>query len=228
MDINKSLEMLCEKYSVNKNVVIDNDSVVVDGKKMPFMPWRAERRFIEFKNLADGEFVKGISTMRVCHIDNTQKDLFDIFYREADICEWVLDTKIKEIFAIKNDKALNVIAKTDKEYICTFELATTLKPTDNVIDKHEIIAQKGVICDRAVDTQVPQSSIYIFGSDGNRETYTDVDAELFGLNVLDCARVRAAFEIAKSNLDLTQSAKHLSDVVNAAKKSVDTLENIIL
>ena len=78
-------------------------------------------------------------------------------------------------------------------------LATTLKPTDNVIDKHEIIAQKGVICDRAVDTQVPQSSIYIFGSDGNRETYTDVDAELFGLNVLDCARVRAAFEIAKSN-----------------------------
>jgi len=227
MDINNALKMLCDKYSVNKNVEIVGATATVDGKALPLLPWRAERRFVEFKNLVTGDFVKGISTMRVCHIDSKDKDLFEILYREIDICEWTLSSKICEIFAIKNDNALNVIAKTDKGYICTFELATTLNDDAEVIDKHEIIAEKGVVCDRTVDTQVPQSSIYVFGSEGNTK-YTDVDAELFGLNINDCAKVRFAFDIAKNNIDTTTDDEHICLVVNGAKKSTETMENIIL
>lgn len=229
MDLNQALKFLMEKYSVNKEVVINADNTVtVDGKTMALMSHRAERRFIEFKNLVINDSVKGISTMRVCHIDSADKDLFDILYREVDICEWVLCDEIAEIFAIKNDKALNVIAKTKKGYVCTFELANTLKPGASIIDKHEVIAEKGVICDRAVDTQVPQSSIYVFGSDGECNTYTDVDAELFGLDADSCAKVRQAFEIAKSGSDLIADGDRVKAVVDAAKKSADTLENIIL
>ena len=227
MKLNNALGMLCEKYSVDKAVtIVDDNTVVVDGVSSALLPWRAERRFIEFRNLVCGTYVKGISTMRVCHIDSKKKDLFDILYREIDICENVLCSKVCEIFAIANDKALNVIAKTDKGYICTLELAATLAKDAEVIDKHEIIAEKGVICDRAVDTQIPQSSIYVYGSNGKSTTYTDVDAELFGMSYEDCAKVRQAFDIAKNGLNLNSDAAHLEAVVAAAKKSIETLENI--
>ncbi len=228
MEMNQALKMLCEKYSVTAAVSIKDGEAIVDGKALPLLPWRAERRFVEFRNHVNGKYLKGISTMRVCHIAEAGADLFDILYREIDVCEWILGAKVCEIFAIRSDKALNAIAKTDKGYICTLELAATLAAGAEVIDKHEIIAEHGVICDRVVDTQVPQSSIYVFGTDGKKNTYTDVDAELFGLSVDDCAKIRSAFAIAKDGLDYTADAAHLAAVIAAAKRSLETLENVKL
>ncbi len=226
--LQEKLDFLLDKYSVSLKVEFKGEGIVINGKEMPLFPWRAERRFMEFKNLVDTGATKGISTMRVCHIDRCGKDLFDILYREIDICEWVLNSKIAEIFAIKNDKAMNIIAKTDKGYICSFELAATLDKDAEVIDKHEIIAEKGVICDRAVDTQIPQSSIYVLKSNGENITFTDVDAELYGMDQKDCAKIRNAFDIAKGNLDYQDNGIHLEAIVAAARKSAETLRNIIL
>jgi len=55
-----------------------------------------------------------------------------------------------------------------------------------MIDRHELIAGRGVACDRVVDTQVPQDSIYALTGDGERR-YTDTDAELFGLEPTKCS-----------------------------------------
>ena len=229
MNINEAAAMLAKKYSVDKKIEINpNNTVTIDDKTYPLMSWRNERRFIEFKNLASGEYVKGISTMRICRIDSADKDLFDIFYREADICSWVLSDKFTEVFAIKNDKALNAILQTKKGYVCSFEIAATLSGDAEIVDKHEIIAEKGVICDRGIDVQIPQSSIYVLGADGTKDEYTDVDAELFGLSYDDCAKVRQAFSIAKNSCDLTEDAEHIKAVCSAAKKSCEMLENIIL
>jgi len=63
-----------------------------------------------------------------------------------------------------------------------------------VLDRHEIIARRGVASDRAVDTQVPQSSIYEWTTDGTR-TFTDVDTELFGLPNEEIWIVRAAYAV---------------------------------
>ena len=62
------------------------------------------------------------------------------------------------------------------------------------MDRHEIIARRGVASDRTVDTQVPQSSIYEWTGTG-LQTFTDVDTELFGLPNEQIWIVRAAFAV---------------------------------
>ena len=59
-------------------------------------------------------------------------------------------------------------------------------------------------------------------------TYTDVDAELYGLTPDECAIVRYAFDVAKNGTDHTGESEADLAVVDAAKRSVATTANIIL
>ncbi len=221
------LDILLSKYAVQKNAQLSGNTVMIDGKALPLLPWRKERRLIELRNLAAGPLT-GISTMRVLRIVHRGADLMAELYREIDIAQYILNSKIREIFAI-GDKAhaLNLIAKTADDYVVSFEISATLPENAPIIDKHEIIAIAGVACDRAADTQVPQNSIYVYG-DKETAAYTDVDAELFGLTADQCAVVRSAFEIAKTGADLTAEAESAKAVLCAAEKSLETLENIFV
>lgn len=75
------------------------------------------------------------------------------------------------------------------------------------MDRHEIIARRGVGCDRTVDTQVPLASIYAFTPEGE-ERFTDTDAELFGFSLEEILAIRAAFEVLKT--------KDLAEIWNRA------------
>ncbi len=146
-------------------------------------------------------------------------------YRQTDIAQFILGSKIQEIFAIGDwNHAVNLIAKTADGYIISFELSATLAKGTPVIDKHEIIAVSGVACDRAADTQIPQNSIYVYGQES--AVYTDVDAELFGLTAEECALVRSAFAVAKNGTDLAAEVSSARAVVAAAEQSMAALENI--
>jgi hypothetical protein len=97
------------------------------------------------------------------------------------------------------------------------------------IDKHEIITDNGVACDRVVDTQTPQSSIYVYGKEN--KTFTDTDAELHGLSEMEINTVRNAFLMAKCDATRVankQTAEHIATVVAAAKESVETLCNVVV
>lgn len=95
------------------------------------------------------------------------------------------------------------------------------------VDKHEIITDNGVACDRVVDTQIPQSSIYVFGK--NHAAYCDTDAELYGYSEIAVNIIRNAFNIAK-NPDVQKAHiekwSHIQKVVKAARKSRETMENV--
>jgi hypothetical protein len=226
--LQKKLEFLLDKYDVSaKAELVSESEAVIDGKKKALLPWRAERRIIELHNLIEQGRMTGLSTMRITHVAQKKSDLYKILYREADIFEFVTGEKIVEIFAVENSGvALNAIAKSANGVVCSFELAATLDKGLPVIDKHEVIAVSGNACDRVVDTQVPQNSIYVFGKDV--DTYTDVDAELFGLNVDECAIVRHTFELASKGTCNCGAVEHITAVVDAARKSVETVDNIKL
>ena len=96
------------------------------------------------------------------------------------------------------------------------------------MDKHEIIARRGVACDRVVDSQIPQESIYVWSKNGH-SAFTDVDTELFGLPDEVIWTVRAAFAVlahpelaaewnAASELSLRQS--------DAAFRSAETSQPV--
>jgi precorrin-6B methylase 2 len=80
-----------------------------------------------------------------------------------------------------------------------------------------------------VDTQVMQSSVYVYGDKSQK--HTDVDYELFGLDIVSVSIVRAAFAAAKEptvrDLFVNESTT-LDKLVSAVKQSAKTLDNIIL
>ena len=225
------LNYLMDKYSVAADARLSADGVcvVINGENIPTLPWESERRFIELRNLVILGRVGNMCTYRIAHTTKSGTDLFEVLEREIGILEFTVNSKVKEIFAIKGNNAINCIAETENGCVCTIELGATLTEGEMDVDKHEIITDSGVACDRVVDTQVPQSSIYLRGNKQN--SYTDTDAELYGYSELQISIIRNAFSAVKDEKVRAlnkEKYEHIKRCVAAAKKSLDTLENVVV
>ncbi len=224
----EKLNLLLKKYSVGEKAeLVGKCGVRIGGELIPLLPHESERRFFELRQLVVNRRVGNISTFRIGHTTKKGTDISELLWRELGVLEYITNSRVTEIFAIAGKNALNAIAETDCGCVCTLELACTLGDGERDIDKHEIITDSGIACDRVVDTQVPQSSIYVYGKNG--ADYTDVDAELYGLSEYDVTVVRNAFAAARSaevRRHNDEQSDHLDDLVLCAKKSLETLENI--
>lgn len=228
-DLQAKLDFLLDKYSVEAKAVLKNRKIaLIEGKEIPLLPHRHERRFIELKNVVQGGTLTGVSVMRVARIVPKSNDIFDELYRELDLCRYILGRNIVGITAFQNDNTLNVIATTEGDVVCTIEISATLPEGEPPKDKHEIIAQHGIACDVVVDAQLKQDSIYVFGAENKK--YTDVDFELYGLTIEDIAVVRSAFRIAQMvNADEMLSIdRELKEIVEKVKKSAKTGERQVI
>lgn len=227
--LQEKLDFLLEKYSVDvKAQLKDEKTVIIDGKEIKTLPHRSERRFLELKNIVNNGTLVGVSVMRVARIIEKGKNIYDELYREFDLCEYVLQRKIKSVMVMQNDNVLNSIATTEDGVVCTIEISATLKKGEVEKDKHEIISQRGIACDVVVDAQLKQDSIYVFGSENKK--FTDVDFELYGLSIEEIAVVRAAFAIAQNkNYDeMAAIDANLLKLVDMAKKSANSGEREVM
>ena len=227
--LQEKLDFLIEKYSVDTKAVLkDANTVVIDGVELPLMSHRNERRFIELKNVVNNGTLVGVSVMRVARIIEKGSDIYAALYRELDLCQYILQRKIKSIMVMENDNVLNAIATTEDAVVCTIEISATLKKGEIAKDKHEIISQRGIACDVVVDAQLKQDSIYVFGSENQK--YTDVDFELYGLSIEETAVVRAAFSAAQNkNYDeLNAIHENLCKLVEMARKSAKSGEREVM
>ena len=225
----KGLNLLLEKYSVSKTAVLSADrrAVAIDGVNVPVLPWESERRIIELRNLVVTGRLGNMCTYRIGHTAKKGTDLFELLAREVGILEFTVNSVAKEIFAIAGVNTMNCIVETENGCVCTIELGATLEDGQKDIDKHEIITDSGVACDRVVDTQMPQESVYVFGK--NKQVFMDTDGELYGYEEIQINTIRNAFAVAKSEeLCKANTAKwaHIQKVVEGAKKSLATLENV--
>ena len=225
----KGLDLLLNKYSVSAKAVLsaDGKTVAIDGKEIPVLPWESERRIIELRNLVVTGRLGNMCTYRIGHTAQKGTDLFEMLAREVGILEFTVNSTAKEVFAIAGRNTMNCIVETENGCVCTIELGATLEESQRDIDKHEIITDNGVGCDRVVDTQMPQESIYVFGK--NKQVFMDTDAELYGYEEIQINTIRNAFAVAKSvDAQNANVAKwgHVQKVVEAAKVSLATLENV--
>ena len=225
----KGLDLLLNKYSVNAKAVLsaDGKTVIVNGKEIPVLPWESERRIIELRNLVMTGRLGNMCTYRIGHTAKKGADLFEMLAREVGILEFTVNSTAKEIFAIAGKNTMNCIVETENGCVCTIELGSTLEDGQKDVDKHEIITDNGVGCDRVVDTQMPQDSIYVFGK--NKQAFMDTDAELYGYEEIQINTIRNAFTVAKN--EALQSANvekwaHIQKIVEGAKQSLATLENV--
>ena len=225
----RGLDLLLDKYSVSTKAALSKDgkTVEINGVNVPVLPWESERRIIELKNLVVTGRLGNMCTYRIGHTAKKGTDLMEMLAREVGILEFTVASEAKEIFAIAGKNTMNCIVETENGCVCTIELGATLEEGQKDIDKHEIITDNGVGCDRVVDTQMPQDSIYVFGE--NRQTFMDTDAELYGYSEMEINTIRNAFALAKSEELCKENIKkraHIEKVVAAAKISLATLENV--
>ena len=166
-----------------------------DESFLPLLPWRSERRFVELKRIVDDRTVERLSMCRFsCATDGRTLDLSAMLYRELDLAEWLSGSKVANLTAtIEAGRWANVIVRLANGVVCGLELTASLPEGAMMLDRHELIAGRGVACDRVVDSQVPQSSVYTFTANGEQR-YTDTDAELFGMSVEEVTLVRSAYE----------------------------------
>jgi len=228
-NLQEKLDFLLEKYSVEKKAVLkDKKTVVIDGKEIPILSHRSERRFVELKNIVNNGTLVGVSVMRVARIVESGKDLYEALYRELDLCQFILQRKIKSITVMENGNVMNAIATTEDGVVCTIEISATLAKGEIEKDKHEIISQRGIACDVVVDAQLKQDSIYVFGSENKK--YTDVDFELYGLSIDEIAIVRAAFSVVQNNTsdEMLSADENLCKLVEMAKKSAQSGEREVM
>jgi hypothetical protein len=166
---------------------------------IPLLPWRVERRFVELKRLIETRTVDSVVMCRFsCVTAGDPMGLTAILYRELDLAEWLADSPIEAIHAsVSAGRFANLVVRLASGILCSVEAGATLPPGSRpaILDRHEMIAQRGVASDRVVDTQVPQESVYTF-TDRGTSFYTDTDAELYGMDSDDIHCVRAAYQLA--------------------------------
>ncbi len=228
--LQEKLNFLLDKYAVNSTASLscDNQWVEVNGKKYALLPWRNERRFIELKKIVDTT-VGNISHFKIMSLNPKTVDLQYIAKRELDTAEYISGCTITEIFEAKNDNTCSIICMTDKKAVFTLELDATLEEGLDVVDKHEIITDRGTACDRNVDSQTPLSSVYVYGK--THEEYTDVDFELYGLSIYEISVVRQAFDIAKNEqlgAANNEANARLETLLAKAAESEKNCVNVIL
>ena len=228
--LQEKLDLLLDKYAVPAKATLseNGDAVTVDGSTFALLPWRHERRFIELKKVCENS-VGQISHVKFMSINPKDVPLDALIRRELDTAEYVCSLKVTGIFKVQNGPACSVICMTDKQAVITLELAATLPVGAAVIDKHEIITDRGTACDRNVDSQTPLSSVYVFGE--KNEEYTDVDFELYGLSIREISIVRQAFDVAKDpalGKANNAMADRLALLVRQAAESEKRCENVIL
>jgi len=194
----QALDALCSKYGAACGTINEKNGkqYVADsnGKETILLPWRVERRFFELKKMMNEGTLEGISTLRFASMTSSGC-LCKLLVKELDLAVWLTGKKITSVFAVcGGDKAANVIAKLEAGLNVSVECGTGLPEGADPIDRHEIIASRGVASDRVVDTQIPQASVYLFTNAGEKK-FTDTDEELFGLCDEDILLVRAAFAV---------------------------------
>lgn len=224
----KALQGLLRKYKVTQSEGLNfapgytffNKEIVETD--VPMQTWRFNRKFIELRKLVENQTVEHPSMFRFCAIaDQVQWNLVSLMYREFDLCEFIGGSPVVSVQAVINQSAGSVIARLACGVICSIEVGANLHQSSEMIDRHEIIARRGVASDLVVDTQLPQSSVYTFCESGTNK-YRDTDNELFDLSETETNYVRTVFELSKCPGLIPLSRErhmHLSTLVEAAIRS---------
>lgn len=160
----------------------------------PLLPWQEERRFVELRQIVQQGTIEHVRMWRSRWLVPADTlTLPQAIYREVGVCQWVLDASAISVFAtIRGTSAANVILRLENGVTCGIEIGRAPADAPATVDRHEIIAKRGVASDQVVDCEVRPSSIYVMTGSAAK-TYSDVDHELFGLNEQQTAIVRTAF-----------------------------------
>lgn len=123
---------------------------------VPLQPWRCNRKYQELKNMVSSGTLEQPCLLRFCHLTDSNTSLEEMLYREFDLAEFILGEQIAALHAAFTDnRAGSVIIRMKSGIVGSVEVGNQLPGGSPEVDRHEIIARRGVGSDIVVDTQIP-------------------------------------------------------------------------
>lgn len=187
MTVNKALiKESVEQAGFAASWDFTENGIRLDGKEYELTPWRFHLRLAEIRKLAlDQQVLRKNCSYKSQIVTHCSENISDVLYAEVDVCQWLLDDKIKYVYGFSHgDKTISVMAKTQSGILCQLEIAATLNDQTTPITRHEIVGKEDMICDRSINEQVPVEAVYAFRDDEKYpEAMTDTNLFTLGLAV---------------------------------------------
>ena len=202
--------------------------LIVEGERVPLLSWRYEPRMNAIRNY-------GRDAAKNCCINTSSffgKDtsLDEVIYRELDIAEYALHSKIVKVTAFINGDACNLIAKCESGAQANLELGATMAPGTIPQFQHRLITTHGMANDKGVNDLVEQSGVYVFSDDDTRATvYDDGEYYLYGLTVeesVECTFIQGIIKGVVKKDDLVAQDLHLRKLIDAVYESAKLCESV--
>lgn len=150
-----------------------------EGKRIPLFTTRYDPRIRHIATY--GNTPEENSALNVYAFAGSDVSLDQLIYRELNIAEFILHSKVKKIMAFVNQKAANIIAVMENDTTANIDLGNTMAPGSPMQCQHRLITKHGMANDLSVTDMTVQHQVYIFGENGT-SVYDDDEYYLYGLN----------------------------------------------
>ena len=147
--------------------------VCVKGVTFKAAPWRYDRKLKALHYLSvEYDAVNDLCSYKAARNECKNADISQILHAELDTCLWLLDDEPVSFYALGHlNKTLSLIMKTQKDILCTIDIAATLNEKSVPVPKHEMVGKRGYIGDRSIHEFVPSQEIYVFQEDKEYPTF---------------------------------------------------------
>lgn len=198
------------------------DMLVLSGERIPLLSWRHEPRMNSMKNYGCRAPEENCAINTVSFVGK-DTSLDALIYRELDIAEYTLRSKIESVTAFVNGDACNLLGKCKSGAMLGLELGATMAVGTVPQFNHRIITKHGMASDRTVNNVVEQSGVYLFADgDARAIPFDDGEYYLYGLTPADgytAVYIRAIIKGTVDKDELVRQDEHLRRVLAAVHKS---------
>jgi len=205
------------------------DTLLLDGKAYPLLFWRCDTQVVQMYDFAPEREPVSMKTSQTAR---KTESLQNLLYRELDVCEHILRTKVKSIMAFRNGGAMNLMATMENECVCVLELCNVLNEKSQEQGRRIFWGKKGMASDGVVSQKVKNASVYLFTEDEEKpETFNDIFQYTYGLGREDVLRACMISEILMGMRDVShwnETNSHLQACLQAAERSAATMERVFL
>ena len=177
------------------------DIVTIDGNKYPLFYWKADPQ-IEAVARNAKKNIGGSISLKVSGLIDKSYGIDAFLYKELDIAEWVLDSKIKKITAYINKNAINTTLLMENGKVALLELGSSLKEGTEEQTRYTAWGKEGMESSRVVSTKTRPQSIYLYTDNTDPYCYNDPTLELFGLKIDDATKAVAIYKALKKEVDI--------------------------
>lgn len=199
------------------------DCLILDGESYPIFTWRYHPKYYTLRTSLP--MLGKLSTVKSLDFAPRSRTMAQELFRELDLVEFFLSSRIISIMGYGNRQAANFIVRLENGTIANLELSVTMPAEAGRESKHTIFTTNGMVTDMVADNVIIQQQVHLFNSGKDPVAFTDHDVNLFGLELEEqniCYAIYALIDQREDRNEWRDRIPHLNKLVDEALSCLDT------